>query len=85
MDRQQAFARIAADETRHAALSFSVARWSSSLLSDRARRRVANAQARAYRTLRADVEASWSAHAGRPPRPTALALLDALQASASIA
>jgi hypothetical protein len=45
------FARIAADETRHAALAWAVARWAETRLSVRSRARVAEAQSAALRSL----------------------------------
>lgn len=49
---RRSLARIAEDETRHAALSWAVARWADERLDSAARRRVASARARALRALR---------------------------------
>jgi hypothetical protein len=48
---RRAFARIAADEARHAALSWAVAQWLEGRLDARARARVEAARARAVRSL----------------------------------
>ncbi len=49
---RRAFARIAADETKHAALAWAVARWAESALDPPARRRVARARDAAGSKLR---------------------------------
>ncbi|HEY8076230.1 MAG TPA: ferritin-like domain-containing protein [Labilithrix sp.] len=78
-----AFARIAADESRHAALSWALARFAEGRLDPAARRRVASARARATRSLRAAIAQSpqraFDAHVGRPSPREALALFDALE------
>lgn len=82
---QRLFARIAADETRHAALSWDVARWAEEKLDARARERVRAARARAVRSLRGRLSAASSVASssllGRPTRGEALALLDGMIAS----
>ena len=86
------FARIAADETRHAALSWLVAQWVEPLLDARARKRVEAARSRATRALRKKLGAATATPArgalseldrevGRPPPAHAVALLDGLLAS----
>jgi len=78
------FARIAADETRHAALSWMIAQWIEPRLDARARRRVEAARSRATRTLRAKLSASpprpFDVQVGRPRPREALLLFDALVA-----
>ena len=49
---RQTFQRIAADEARHAALSWALARWAEARLDPAARARVATARVRAVRVLR---------------------------------
>ena len=65
-------ARIARDETRHAALAWAIARWVEPRLDARARRRIVAARRRAVRTLRrqarAAVPATLVRQAGVPPR-----------------
>ena len=81
------FSKIAADETRHAALSWMVARWAESQLDAPARARVLAARSRALRSLRRRLDRSEPAIArvdkavGRPARAHALALLDGLAAT----
>jgi hypothetical protein len=79
------FARVAADETRHAALSWQIAAWAEPLLDAAARKRVAAARARATRALRAKLIASeayaFDAAVGRPRSAEAVALLDGLLAT----
>lgn len=81
---RDAFASIAADEARHAALSWAVARWLEQRLDPRSCRRVLRARHRAFRALRRRVLATSSrpfdGPAGRPERAQALRLLDALVA-----
>ncbi|GAC1552073.1 MAG: hypothetical protein NVS3B10_14370 [Polyangiales bacterium] len=81
---RRTFARVAADETRHAALAWLVAEWAEPLLEPRARRRVAAARSRASRVLRAKLSAASARdfdHAvGRPSAAVAVALLDGLVA-----
>jgi hypothetical protein len=77
------FARVAADETRHAALSWEVARWAETLLDARAQARVRAARTRAVRTLRDKLrarveEGSAGSVVGQPGRAEALALLDGM-------
>jgi hypothetical protein len=55
---RRAFQRIAADEARHAALAWAVARWAEARLDPGARARVWRARDRAVRALRARVPAS---------------------------
>lgn len=88
------FARIAADETRHAALSWEVARWADQRLDARARARVAAARTRALEALEAQLRgqtSGWSAfhgafdgRLGHPGRHQALALLDGMVAQLSL-
>ena len=81
------FARIAADETRHAALSWEVARWAEERLDAPSRARVLAARSRAVRTLReklhARIEGTSTARSavGQPERFEALALLDGMVAA----
>jgi hypothetical protein len=82
------FARLAADETRHAALSWLVAQWAEPLLDARARKRIGAARSRATRALRKKLGAPASGEmsavdreVGRPPAAHAVALLDGLIAS----
>lgn len=83
------FARIAADETRHAALSWEVARWADGELDAKARKRVYSARARAVRALRdklaARTEVASRSVVGQPGRAEALALLDGMVASLGLA
>jgi len=76
------FARVAADETRHAALSWLVAKWAEPLLDSAARKRVAVARSRASRALRAKLSAAppraFDPRVGRPRPEEAVALLDGL-------
>ncbi len=78
------FARIAADETRHAALSWMIARWIEPRLDPRARKRVEAARSRATRTLRTKLSASlprdFDVHVGRPGAREAVLLFDSLLA-----
>jgi hypothetical protein len=81
------FARVAADETRHAALSWLVAQWAEPLLDASARKRVTAARSRATRALRAKLGSCDSRDlraidrlVGRPPPGRAVALLDGLLA-----
>ena len=80
------FARIAADETRHAALSWEVAAWADTRLDAPARARVAAARRRALRTLARRVEARApspvDAANGQPGRAAARALLEGLSSLA---
>ena len=79
---RRVFARIAADETRHAALSWEVAQWAEHQLDARARARVASARRRALRTLSATIEArepcAFDGAIGQPGRGAARALLQGL-------
>jgi hypothetical protein len=76
------FARVASDETRHAALSWEVARWADARLDPRARARVAAARSRAVRVLRETlgrrVDSALQSPVGHPTRAEALALLDGM-------
>jgi len=64
---RRCFARIAVDETRHAALAWAVAEWAQDRLGASARARLARARRRAARRLRGEV-------AGEPPREMAALL-----------
>jgi rubrerythrin len=78
------FARVAIDETRHAALSWEVARWAERHLDARARARVRGARSRALRTLRTKLErvdVAACAVLGQPRRADAIALLEGMIAS----
>ena len=79
---RRVFARIAADETRHAALSWEVAQWAEQQLDARARARVASARRRALRELAKLVESrepcAFDAAIGQPGRAAARALLQGL-------
>jgi hypothetical protein len=79
------FARIAADETRHAALSWLVAQWAEPLLDARAQKRVAAARSRATWALREKLARSpgglLDREVGRPSARDAVKLLDGLTAS----
>ncbi len=76
---RRTFARLAADETRHAALSWAVAQWAEGRLDAAGRARVAAARARALRDLtRGAREAPFASPVGRPDRRARAALLDAL-------
>jgi hypothetical protein len=76
------FAKIAADEARHAALSWAVARWAEDRLDDRARARVARARARAIERLRKDARRRSSSPVdlvlGAPSRAQRIALVEGL-------
>ncbi|MDB4936236.1 MAG: putative lipoprotein [Labilithrix sp.] len=80
------FARIADDETRHAALSWELARWAEAKLEGPARARVVAARARAVRSLRTKLAARSDAAAcsdtraiaGQPTHDEAIALLDGM-------
>ena len=82
------FARVAADETRHAALSWEVARWAEERLDARARARVRAARSRAVHSLRKKLssraELPSRSVIGQPRRNEALALLDGMIASLGI-
>ncbi len=82
------FARVAADETRHAALSWEVARWAEERLDAGARARVQAARSRAVHSLRKRVasraELPSRSVIGQPCRDEALALLDGMIASLGI-
>ena len=76
------FARIAADETRHAALSAEVARWIDERLGTKARARVASAKRSAIRSLersiRSRTPSALDQAVGQPAPVVALALLAGL-------
>jgi rubrerythrin len=82
------FARVAADETRHAALSWEVARWAEERLDAPARARVLAARSRAVRALRNKLAARRDGAArsvvGHPLRAEALALLDGMVATLAL-
>ena len=79
------FAAVAADEARHAALSWEVAEWAEQRLDARARGRVVAARRRALASLAATVRArptgAFDAVVGQPGRPAASALLEGLATS----
>ncbi len=79
-DVRAQMAKIADDETRHAALAWAVAEWASSRLDDDGRARVAKARAQAIRDLMDEVDAatpaSLVATAGLPTAAAARALVD---------
>lgn len=87
---QRMFARIAADETRHAALSWEVARWADGRLDPRARARVTAARTRALRALEATLRSRSSRSSthptplGQPGREDALGLLAGMVAQLSL-
>lgn len=80
-----AMADIAADEARHAELSWEIAAWIEPRLTDAERAELAIARARAFAELRAEAETEPDAalveRAGVPDAKTALALLDHLAAT----
>lgn len=73
------FARIAADETRHAALAHAIDRWATTKLSERARLRIARARREAVtaldRELSSDPTAAMRATLGLPDARAARAML----------
>jgi hypothetical protein len=75
--------RIARDETRHAALSWSVARWLESRLDSEAKRNVERAKLAAARELSSSIaneaETSFAKLAGLPSRAEAIALAAQLE------
>ena len=77
--------RIAADETRHAALAWAIAAWLEPRLDARSRRAVAAARRRAVRTLRREVTSPHApvltVRAGLPSAARAGSLLDELQSA----
>jgi hypothetical protein len=83
------FARIAADETRHAALSWEVARWAEQRLDARARARVAASRRVAARALAEQIATreptAADALLGVPSKRAARALLDGLVAHLALA
>jgi hypothetical protein len=80
-----AMKRIAADETRHAALAWAVADWMTRRLHAKARRRVASARRDAADALRAEIAARPNAslvrEAGIPTRRDAIELYDQLRSA----
>jgi hypothetical protein len=77
------FSRIAADETRHAALSWQLASWADARLDERSRGRVSAARQRALYMLRRKLSNGSGAPSraiGQPTREEALALLDGMTA-----
>jgi hypothetical protein len=79
---RRTYRAIAADETRHAALSWDIARWAAERLSPAQRRRTSHAVRQAIATLRA-AEARFlpdelTTTAGLPPRGTSRAMIDHL-------
>ncbi len=81
----EVMARIAIDETRHAAMAWDVARWLELRLDARARARIAAAKRAAIAELRREVastpDASIVREAGVPDGAQATCLLDALDAA----
>jgi hypothetical protein len=78
---RRTFARIAADEARHAALAWAVARWSEDRLGTAARARTAAARTRALRSLRRSVRArspAFEADLGWPDAAGRTALLEGM-------
>ncbi len=79
---RRSMARIAHDETRHAALAWAVARWAEGRLDERARRRVVAARrtavARLMRDLGAELPPAVRADAGLPSAREARALAAAM-------
>jgi hypothetical protein len=79
-----AMERIAADETRHAALAWDVKRWADARLPAAARRRVARAMARELgaleRAVASEAPAGWRA-AGHPSAREAQAMMASLRAA----
>jgi hypothetical protein len=76
---RETFARMAADETRHAALSWAVARWIEPRLAPRERARVGAARARAIRDLRRFAPAApFDSEVGRPALRERAALVESL-------
>jgi hypothetical protein len=80
-----AMSDIAADEIRHAALSWSVSRWANRVLPERPRQRLRQAQQQAIATLRDEVAAapkdSLTHLLGLPTPAQAQTMLDQLEAS----
>ena len=78
----RAMTTIAADEVRHAALAWQVARWAQQRLSPTAQQRVASAREAAVAQLRSEVTASLDPElqqrAGLPPPSVALGLVEQL-------
>jgi hypothetical protein len=76
---------IAADETRHAALAWAIARWMEPRLDARSRRAVLAARRAAVRTLLRETSGQLPsvlvARAGLPTAPRAAALLEELQSA----
>jgi hypothetical protein len=76
------YRRIAADETRHAELSWAVARWAEPRLAPAARRRVQAARSAAVSELRGSVQRTPAAPhdvvAGLPPPELGAALASGL-------
>ncbi len=81
---RRTFASIAADEARHAALAWALARWSDARLTPPARARVLGARRRALGRLRSQLGTgdarAFERGVGRPDPAQAVALLDALAA-----
>ncbi len=86
---RRAFARIAADEARHAALSWAVAEWIEPQLDAKGKKRVAQARARAVRELRRAATVmpprDLIRSAGLPPAGEAGALVEALARALDLA
>jgi hypothetical protein len=80
-----AFARIAEDETRHAALAWKVAAWLDGKLDDEARARVREARRQAAEdlaaTARVEPPREWIDDLGIPAAPAAATMADQLKAS----
>lgn len=76
---RRTFQRIAADETRHAALAWAVARWLDTRLDPAGRARVATARSRAVERLRRQMAPSLiDAAVGRPAPRAHAALVDGM-------
>jgi hypothetical protein len=82
---KRAMKKIAADETRHAALAWSIAAWADARLDDAARARVQAARAEAVETLRVESGAiparALVRVAGLPDADRARAMVDAMAAT----
>jgi len=78
-----AMKKIALDETRHAALSFSIDAWARSRLTREARARVEGARREAIRELRprasSEERGAWTREAGLPSASEARALAESLE------
>jgi len=87
-DVARAMARVAADETRHAALAWSISRWLHARLDDATRARVSSAMRGALASLRCEVRATDAATAralGLPDGKTGATLVDGFARALAIA